>query len=170
MEPTKQLETIYEQHASSLFAFLLHLLRDEDQTKEVMQDLFRKLAAKPKILRRTTKERPYLMQMAHNQAIDLIRKRRTATRYQELYSAEKISFFAPDPDPDAAAFREALSESLQQLPTEQRMVVHLKLWEQFTFEQVGETLQISPHTAASRYRYGLDKLRNLLRPLYNEIQ
>jgi len=49
-------------------------------------------------------------------------------------------------------------------------VVHLKLWEDLTFEQIGVVLEISPNTAASRYRYGLDKLRAALRPLYEEIK
>jgi len=56
------------------------------------------------------------------------------------------------------------------LPEDQRAVVHLKLWENLTFEQIATTLEISPNTAASRYRYGLDKLRALLRPLYDEIK
>jgi RNA polymerase sigma-70 factor (ECF subfamily) len=47
--------------------------------------------------------------------------------------------------------------------------VHLKLWEEMTFAQIAEALEISPNTAASRYRYGLDKLQTLLRPLYEEL-
>ncbi len=56
------------------------------------------------------------------------------------------------------------------LPAEQRAVLHLKLWEELTFEQIAETLELSPNTAASRYRYGIDKLRDALRPVYEEIQ
>ena len=60
--------------------------------------------------------------------------------------------------------------ALADLPSEQRAVVHLKLWENLTFEQIAEALDISPNTAASRYRYGVDKLRDQLRPLYEEIK
>ena len=49
-------------------------------------------------------------------------------------------------------------------------MVHLKLWEGLTFEQIAELLGIPLNTAASRYRYGLDKLRERLRPLYDEIK
>jgi RNA polymerase sigma-70 factor (ECF subfamily) len=45
----------------------------------------------------------------------------------------------------------------------------LKLWERQTFEQIAATLDISPNTAASRYRYALDKLRERLRPIYEEL-
>ena len=34
-----------------------------------------------------------------------------------------------------------------------------------TFAEIGEVLHISANTAASRYRYALDKLKRALRPL-----
>jgi hypothetical protein len=38
----------------------------------------------------------------------------------------------------------------------------LKIWHRHTFEEIGGLLEISPNTAAGRYRYGLQKLRVLL--------
>jgi RNA polymerase sigma-70 factor (ECF subfamily) len=48
-------------------------------------------------------------------------------------------------------------------------VVHLKLWEGLTFEEIAAALETSANTAASRYRYGIDKMRARLRPFYDEI-
>jgi RNA polymerase sigma-70 factor (ECF subfamily) len=48
------------------------------------------------------------------------------------------------------------------LPAEQREVIVLKIWHEYTFEKIGELLEVSPHTAAGRYRYGLQKLRACL--------
>jgi RNA polymerase sigma-70 factor (ECF subfamily) len=59
---------------------------------------------------------------------------------------------------------------MEELPPDQRAVVHLKLWEGLAFEEIAAALEIPPNTAASRYRYGLDKLRERLRPLYEEIR
>lgn len=58
-----------------------------------------------------------------------------------------------------------LEDALCRLPSEQREVLALKIWNELTFEQIAETLGISPHTAASRYRYALAALRKELRPL-----
>jgi len=63
-----------------------------------------------------------------------------------------------------------LAAALAELPPEQRAVAHLKLWEGLTFEEIAAILELSPNTAASRYRYALDKLRGRLRPLYEEIK
>jgi DNA-directed RNA polymerase specialized sigma24 family protein len=35
----------------------------------------------------------------------------------------------------------------------------LKIWHRRTFEEIGDVLDISPNTAAGRYRYGLQKLK-----------
>ncbi|HEX5397687.1 MAG TPA: sigma-70 family RNA polymerase sigma factor [Verrucomicrobiae bacterium] len=112
----------------------------------------------------------FLIRLAHNAAIDLMRRRGTRERTRQGYAAENISKFAPTFDPDENVFRAELSETLAELPPDQRTVVHLKLWEGLTFEAIAAALDISPNTAASRYRYGLDKLRARLRPLYEEIK
>ena len=115
-------------------------------------------------------ERAFLIRLAHNAAIDLMRRRGTRDRTRENFAAEMISPFAPAGDPDEKVFREELAAALGELPEEQRAVVHLKLWEGLTFEQIAAALDIPPNTAASRYRYGLDKLRERLRPLYEEMK
>ncbi len=58
--------------------------------------------------------------------------------------------------------KEEIEKALQSLPAEQREVLVLKIWSELTFERIGETLEISPHTAASRYRYGLSQLKRVL--------
>ena len=164
------LERLYDEHAQALFAFLLNFTRDEDDTREVLQEIFVKLARQPDLLRAARDERAFFLRLAHNAAIDLMRRRSTRAKNQEQFGAEKISPFATTEDPDEAAFREELSAALGELPPDQRAVVHLKLWEGLTFEQIAAALEIPLNTAASRYRYGLDKLRARLRPTYEEIK
>jgi RNA polymerase sigma factor, sigma-70 family len=164
------LERLYDDHAQALFAFLLNLTRDEPDTRDVLQEIFIKLARRPDLLRGVRDERAFLIRLAHNAAIDLMRRRGTRDKTREQFTSEAPSPFAPATDPDEQAFRDAFAAALAELPAEQRAVVHLKLWEDLTFEQIAAALDIPPNTAASRYRYGLDKLRERLRPLYEEIK
>jgi RNA polymerase sigma-70 factor (ECF subfamily) len=164
------LARLYDDHAQALFAFLLSLTRDENDTRDVLQDVFVKLARNPAMLATARDERAFLIRLSHNAAVDLMRRRGARNKYLERFGTERDSPFAATEDPDAAAFRAGLSAALAELPPEQRTVVHLKLWERLTFEQIAATLDIPPNTAASRYRYALDKLRSRLRPLYEEIK
>jgi RNA polymerase sigma-70 factor, ECF subfamily len=170
MRREPELERLYDGHAQSLYAFLLNFTRDESDTRDLLQEIFVKLARHPELLDGLRDERAFLIRLAHNAAIDLIRRRGTRERTKENFAAETISTFAPANDPDVQAFRAGLAEALAGLPPDQRAVVHLKLWEGLTFEQIAAALDIPQNTAASRYRYGLDKLRDRLRPLYEEIK
>ncbi len=164
-----ELERLYDAHASALFAFLLNLTRAEADTRDLLQEVFIKLAREPKLLVGVREERAFLIRLAHNAAIDLMRRRGTRERTKESF-AEIISPFASAIDPDEELFRNELSAALAELPAEQRAVTHLKLWSGLTFEEIANALEISPNTAASRYRYALDKLRDRLRPLYEEMK
>ena len=170
MPRATEIERLYDKHAQPLFAFLLNFTRDEADTRDLLQEIFVKLAREPKLLVGVREERAFLIRLAHNAAIDLIRRRGTCERTKENFTAEAISIFAPANDPDEKVFREELAIALGELPEEQRAVVHLKLWGEMTFEEIAAALDIPPNTAASRYRYALDKLRGQLRPLYDEIK
>ena len=62
-------------------------------------------------------------------------------------------------DEDALILRDAV----QSLSPKLREVVIMKFWGGLTFQQIAETLAISPNTSASRYRYAMEQLAHELR-------
>jgi len=76
---------------------------------------------------------------------------------------ERECTFEPQPGEDADR-RTEIEAALQRLPAVQREVLVLKIWNELTFEQIGEALEIPANTAASRYRYALAALRKELKP------
>ncbi len=165
------LEQILDEHGDAVFSFLLQLSRSEPDARDLFQDLWRRLVENPGLLAEARDPRAFLLHLGRNQFIDWTRRRSARTRAHEGSHAQSdiAGLFEPTHHPDETAFREALDRALGQLPEDQRIVVHLKLWEGLTFDAIAQLLDISPNTAASRYRYGVDKLRTLLRPLYNEL-
>jgi RNA polymerase sigma-70 factor (ECF subfamily) len=57
-----------------------------------------------------------------------------------------------------------IEEALKTLPDYYKEVILLKIWGDLTFEEIAETLDIPMNTAASRYRYALEKLRRTITP------
>lgn len=162
------LERLYDAHAQALYAFAIDLTRHDADAADILQEIFCRLAEKPALLRNLRDERAFLLRMVYTRVVDASRRRAVRQRFADAEKAAPL--FAEAVDPDEAEFRECVTHALGELPDDQRAVVHLKLWQGFTFEQIAATLDIPANTAASRYRYGLDKLRTLLRPLYEEIQ
>lgn len=68
--------------------------------------------------------------------------------------------FAPNPETDD--WLPAIEAALGELPDEQRQVLVMKIWGGLSFPQIAGALDLSPNTAASRFRYGLEKLRQRL--------
>src|SRR5713226_2333598 len=89
-----ELERLYDNHAQALFAFLLNFTRNEDDTRDVLQEVFVKVARQPTLLRAARDERAFLLRLAHNAAIDLMRRRGARTKCHDQFGAEQISQFA----------------------------------------------------------------------------
>jgi RNA polymerase sigma-70 factor (ECF subfamily) len=55
-----------------------------------------------------------------------------------------------------------IERALCQLPPERREVVHLKIFEGMTFQDIADLCDESINTVASRYRYAIEKMRALM--------
>lgn len=130
-----------------------------------LQEIFCRLAFTP-IPGSVRNPRAFLFQCGYRLFLDLCRHR--SVRADFAFTSEPVLQLPGDPD--EGEFQSALDEAMRQLPVEQRAVVHLKLWQGQTFQEIASALGLSANTAASRYRYGLEKLRMQLRPIYEEIR
>jgi RNA polymerase sigma-70 factor, ECF subfamily len=164
------LEGLYRDHAPALFRFLIRFTGDEADTKDILQEIFIRLAKSPHLLDGIGARQSYLFRMAHRLAIDRHRRDQTRQHYDTLAWQEREPISRPEPLADDALWiQKMLASSLDALPSEQKAVVVLKVWENMTFAEIAEVLDIPADTAASRYRYALDKLRESLRHLYKDI-
>lgn len=110
----------------------------------------------------------YLYTTIRRLSIDLGRKD-DRRRKREDYVSDEIETEAAqkfDPWFESEASdeetRAQLELSLKDLPTKFSEVIVLKIWADKTFAEIGEMLQVSQNTAASRYRYGLEILKRKL--------
>jgi len=55
-----EIERLYDKHAQPLFAFLLNFLRDEQDTRDLLQEFFVKIAREPELLNNVRDERAFL--------------------------------------------------------------------------------------------------------------
>jgi RNA polymerase sigma-70 factor (ECF subfamily) len=163
-----ELEQLYDTQACGLFHYFVSLTRSESDARDLLQEMFIKLAASR--MDQVTNEKAWLWRMAHNLALDWWRRHRTRQDYEQRAEREQLKRFQEVADPDAGDLARWMNAAVSALPEEQRTVLQLKLFEDLTFEQVAEVQGIPLNTAASRYRYALDKIRTVLRPIYEELR
>jgi RNA polymerase sigma-70 factor (ECF subfamily) len=105
----------------------------------------------------------YLLSCIKRAALNFIRdSKRRGVRERRR---EEMSSLACDPfiaSIELNEKHEALQNGLARLPVEQREVLIMKVCGSLTIPEIAEVLEISPNTAASRYRYALEALRRML--------
>lgn len=147
------LSRLHTDHAVSVYRFAWSVTKDEGLAQEVVQELFLKLARDADAVTTARSERAVIFTMARNLSLDALRRRQREEKALEAWERELPGWFAP------AADHESLIAALAELPEEQRSVVHLHVWEELSFREIGELLALPTQTIASRYRYALEKLR-----------
>ena len=120
------------------------------EAEDVVQETFlalMQLAAPP------LQPEHYCLRTFRNRALNYRRSlwRRLTRELESLRWFEK----SPDESPEERVAMRCLA----QLPVEQREAIVLKIWHGCTFGEIGGLLDISPNTAAGRYRYGLQKIK-----------
>ena len=143
-------QKLYETKAAELILYGRALGLSHAEAEDVLQETFialMHLAARP------AKLEHYCVRSFRNRALNYRRSLwRRMTRELESWR-----WFERNTE-ETTAEREA-QRCLAELPMEQREVIVLKIWQRRTFEEIGDLLEISPNTAAGRYRYGLQKLK-----------
>ena len=151
-----RLADLYDRFAGTLFRHAAMILADRVAAADVVQNVFLKLAKAGSGC--DVEWQAYLRRAVRNECYSVMRTRRRdiviAIDAALLESVEGVE--------ERPAERLALEQALQQLPAEQREVVHLKVWEGMTFQEIADLTGESLNTAASRYRYATERLRRTL--------
>jgi RNA polymerase sigma-70 factor (ECF subfamily) len=152
---------LYDLTAERLVRYAMTITRHQQDAEDAVQSTLVKVAGEPRTL--CTSEQPwaYLLRMVRNESLGILRRKRRWCFVQNL--TDLITRRMVD-QLDVQDRQQAVWQALRELPTAQAEVVVLKIWEEMTFHQVAEVLEISPSTAASRYRYAIEKLDQKLRP------
>ena len=149
-----EIESLYRQHGAALLLFAQSILGDRALAQDAVHQVFVRLIEKGG-LHNVVDKKAYLFTGVRNAVLNE-RKRRERDRPFEPDSAW-FSFLPRD-----AVEEKSLRLALAALPEDQREVVVLHVWGGLTFSQIGEMSGVSANTAASRYRYAIGRLRDLM--------
>ena len=158
MPTNETIAALYSAHGARLYRYAVMLLADRSAAEDAVHDTFVQLA---RALRRTPDAQVsfgYLAVTLRNTCYSALRRRRRVQARNAIQDAliEPASADASEEE------RMLIDDALRRLPTDQREVVYLKVFEGMTFQEIADRCEISINTAASRYRYAIEALRRAL--------
>ena len=147
---------LHTDHAINAYRFAWSVTKDEPLAQDVVQELFLKLARDADAITNAASEHAVIFTLVRNLALDALRRRAREGKALSQWEEQVPAWFEPSQDDET---HQQLVTALVTLPEEQRSVVHLHVWEEMSFREIGELLTLPTQTVASRYRYALEKLR-----------
>ncbi|HXY37027.1 MAG TPA: sigma-70 family RNA polymerase sigma factor [Planctomycetaceae bacterium] len=157
---------LYDATASRLVRYASTLTRQRDDAEDAVQAALVRIALRPGLLARARYPWAYLLKITRNEALNIVRRRRPI----RPLTRPDARVWSDPPTHGEEEIHQLVRLALRKLPTTQAEVVVLKIWEEMTFAEVGEILGQSPNTAASRYRYALQKLSQHLHSVVEEVR
>jgi RNA polymerase sigma-70 factor, ECF subfamily len=161
------LEGLYARYGGLVYTLALRIVGDPELAREVLQDTFLRSWDGREAYDPARGRVPWwLMGIARNRAIDLLRSRSHQARLRE---AERLSRETPasrgsEPE-DIVVTRRAITEALSDLSAVQREAIELAYYGGLTQVEIARHLGQPLGTVKSRTREAMDRLRRALGPL-----
>src|SRR5437870_353621 len=152
-------KSCFSEVAPGLLLFARQWAHSAADAEDVVQEAFVKFWRR----NHNIENRALLYAAVRSIALDFIRRDSRRARREASAVGETNEFSEPQFEFEDDTQR-ALGAAIDGLPREQREVVVMKIWNEWTFVEIAGALGISKNTAASRYRYALAALKRTLQP------
>lgn len=176
------IELTYKKHNKRLLNFIRKHIAF-DQAEDVVQDVFAQLVVGYGQIRSLENISSWLFKTAMNRVIDLKRKKRPDLLQDKKIStlADNVDFLmledilpshasGPEDELFSSAIWEKISESLDEMPEEQKEIFSLHEFEDRSFKEISEITGEKINTLISRKRYAILFLREKLNELYEDLK
>jgi RNA polymerase sigma-70 factor (ECF subfamily) len=117
--------------ADGVYRFILKNLKNEENSRDIVQDAFTKMWEKVKDIQ-FEKSKSYLFTAAYHTMIDFIRKEKPKEAIDNLANTNSDDSFG------YSDLKEILDEAVEKLPEVQRSVLLLRDYEGYSYEEIGQ--------------------------------
>ena len=165
------MSTLIDRHKSRIFTTIYLIVKDKYIAEDILQDVFIKTLNifKQKKYNEQGKFLPWILRVAHNQAIDHFRKNKRHPKITLADGSDKINClrFSEDFTESENLSQETklyLKKIIKDLPDKQREVLVMRHYMEMSFQEISEATGVSINTALGRMRYALIALRKKIKP------
>ena len=148
--------------SDKLLRFASQMIKDEEQARDVIQDVFLKLWQKKESLEEIENMEAFAMRMTRNRCLDLYRtKRLIPTEDDKLqFSREESKNLQQEIELSETAF--IIKKLISQLPDLQRTIMHLRDIEQYEYEEIAKITDQNINTIRVNLSRARKKVRDEL--------
>ncbi|MPR31898.1 RNA polymerase sigma factor [Salmonirosea aquatica] len=154
---------IYHRYKGILFRHSFRMLGDEEEAKDVVQELFTQLWTRRENINISTALSSYLYTSTRNRILDIIAHKKIEEKYvQSLDCFLEKGEYITDHYFREKELREQIEKEVSLLPPRMREVFELSRQDNLTYKEIAEELNISDKTVKKQINNALSILRQKL--------
>jgi RNA polymerase sigma-19 factor, ECF subfamily len=152
-------QEVFERHWKPLYAFVLRLISDEDQTKDILQNTFLEIWKRKEQLFAADSLMPLLIKIAKNEIITLFRKDKVRLAGDEILIRNLQQIASADDQLIATELQGEIDKVLVKMPVNMRQCFHLSKYENMSVKEIAAELMLSEQTVKNNISEALKRLR-----------
>ena len=150
------IDLVIQNEQQSLFRYACYKIENAEDAADILQDVFLKIYSKPIRLLNINNLQSYLYRSVLNACTTYYRQ----TGQEKFISFDEIKDIAEEPDEDFKEEFQRIKRILSKIPEEQAEVIRLRIICEKSFVDIAKILVVPITTVKSRFKYGIDKIRN----------
>lgn len=155
--------SLVKRYESGIYNYAYRMVSNADDAKDLMQDIFVAVFRNLSTFRGDSPFKGWIFKIAHYRCIEFYRKKRPLQSIDDVPEQEdETNAACPEFDASQGQQHQELHVAMQKLPFNQKLMVEMKFFQHFTFEEIAQQLGISTNTAKSRLYSALNKLKEYL--------
>lgn len=151
-------QILYDRHSSKIFSFIHKRIQNTETANEIFQDVFIKIHKSKHLYNKSLPVLPWIFTITRNAVFDYTKR---GNKIEIATPVEKIDARAAMEDQQDLGLD--LQPSLLKLPSQQKLAVEMRYYDEKTFEEIAETLNTSPMNIRKLVSRGVKRLKEIIK-------
>src|SRR3989338_4597675 len=160
---------LIQKYYEMVYAVAYGVLSRREEALDVAQEVFIKVFREIGNFKGESKFKTWLYRIAVNAAIDATRRRRPEEPIEESARFE-TKVLSPREEASREETRELVGKALEFLNPEHKAVLVLREWQELSYEEIAETLQVEIGTVMSRLFYARKRLAEIIGVKFKDLK
>ncbi len=161
------IDSLYLQYASRVRAFAMHMLKNTADAEDITHDVFLKIWEHRKSLGKVVSLNGYIFRVTRNAIINQLKKRQSLGKYKiegQEETLKNISGGGIDYENQVTTNEliELIELEIARMPEQRRKVFMMSRFENMTYDEIAENLDISPKTVQYHISNALSDLKKII--------
>lgn len=157
-------DELFRLYYSPLCRFSNNIVHDKTIAEEIVQEFFISMWEQTPMV--TDSVKSYFFRSIYNRSLNYLEKTKTRTRNEDSFATEQYQCTETESAEEEHEIHKRVSQAVDELPNKCKEIFMLCKYEEMSYSEVSELLQISPKTVENQMGIALKKLRERLLPFW----